>query len=397
MKEKKWLFFSHFCQQERMTGAERLILLMGEKVKRLFPQDQSILVVPQEGKLARMARAQGIEVRRLAYSLSWTMIKGKKSLGDDLFLGRSPVIDPQEMKRMVQFLRTEKPTAIVVNTAVNVLPAQAAKRLGIPVIWWIQEVIAEERRAFAVRTIHRFADVILASSQAAIQALHYNNQNKSKLELLYPTWDQSITAPRRWSSIRKQERAQWGVGEEECVVGYIAPQMSEKKGTLDFVNLGLSLDEKKVKAQLAVRADTTDEVYAEQCISLIKHSPACNNFRIIPFMHQVERFYTAIDLLVVPSQVEEGFGLTALEGMLFAKPVVAYEAGGLAEVMRRTKNQYYLVDKGDIETLTEKVALLVNDAQRRQRVGTQNRELAQNSFSPASFQHAVRTLLTRFR
>lgn len=43
--------------------------------------------------------------------------------------------------------------------------------------------------------------------------------------------------------------------------------------------------------------------------------------------------YTAMDIVVIPSMVKEGFGMTALEGLYFAKPVIAFNQGGLSELM----------------------------------------------------------------
>ncbi|MDR3727473.1 MAG: glycosyltransferase, partial [Terracidiphilus sp.] len=75
----------------------------------------------------------------------------------------------------------------------------------------------------------------------------------------------------------------------------------------------------------------------------------------------VPRLLASWDLLVIPS-LEEGFGLSALEAMGAARPVVASRVGGLCELVVDgvTGN---LVPPGDTDALIRCIALLANDRQ----------------------------------
>lgn len=58
----------------------------------------------------------------------------------------------------------------------------------------------------------------------------------------------------------------------------------------------------------------------------------------VKFMGYVENkelplIYSASDCIVIPSQVEEAFGVVALEAMAMRKPVIASNVGGLPEVL----------------------------------------------------------------
>lgn len=52
------------------------------------------------------------------------------------------------------------------------------------------------------------------------------------------------------------------------------------------------------------------------------------------FQKDIKSFLADIDVMVIPSIWAEPFGRTAIEAMAFEKPVIAYGAGGLPEVIR---------------------------------------------------------------
>ena len=77
--------------------------------------------------------------------------------------------------------------------------------------------------------------------------------------------------------------------------------------------------------------------------------------------------YAACDLVVIPSRYES-FGLTALEAMIFAKPCVASDAGGLAEVVAHGETGL-LVAPGDPAALACALLRLVRSKGQRRRMG----------------------------
>ncbi len=87
-----------------------------------------------------------------------------------------------------------------------------------------------------------------------------------------------------------------------------------------------------------------------------------------------------MDVVVVPSLLNEGFGLTALEGHIFGKPVVAYRSGGLVEILTSTGNELFLVQKGDVQDLTNKVQYLLSDHRIPQEIGSRNSQMIHQVF-----------------
>jgi glycosyltransferase involved in cell wall biosynthesis len=78
--------------------------------------------------------------------------------------------------------------------------------------------------------------------------------------------------------------------------------------------------------------------------------------------------------------VSELLGLTALEAMSSGTPVVASRIGGLAEVVVDGETGF-LVEPGDVETLEDRLALLLSDRHLAARLGANARDLVMERFT----------------
>ena len=83
------------------------------------------------------------------------------------------------------------------------------------------------------------------------------------------------------------------------------------------------------------------------------------------------------DIVVIPSRFE-GFGLTALEAMSLAKPVIASTAGGLPEVMGKTGR---LVPVGDADAIAGAILDLADNPDLREDMGRAARARGEEAFS----------------
>lgn len=93
----------------------------------------------------------------------------------------------------------------------------------------------------------------------------------------------------------------------------------------------------------------------------------------------VNKLYAACDTVVQPS-INEGFGLTVLQGMLFSKPVVGSNAGGIPEQITDGKNGY-LFEKGDAKQLSERLLALARNPSLRERMGKEGRRIFSEKFN----------------
>lgn len=89
--------------------------------------------------------------------------------------------------------------------------------------------------------------------------------------------------------------------------------------------------------------------------------------------------YGEADIVAVPSIWQEPFGLVAVEAMAHARPVVASEVGGLADIVRHGQTGY-LVPPGDAYALAERLRSLLDDAATRSSMGEEGRRVAASEY-----------------
>lgn len=82
---------------------------------------------------------------------------------------------------------------------------------------------------------------------------------------------------------------------------------------------------------------------------------------------QLAAWYRAADVLVVPSHYDT-FPMVVLEGMLYGLPIAASAVGGPGEILEHGKTAT-LFPPGDVEALSGALLELIEDAERRHRLG----------------------------
>jgi glycosyltransferase involved in cell wall biosynthesis len=84
-------------------------------------------------------------------------------------------------------------------------------------------------------------------------------------------------------------------------------------------------------------------------------------------------YYAASDSVIVPSRLQESFGLTLAEGMASGKPVIGSHIPGVRVVVEDGVNGF-LIPPGDQRVLTARIHQLAEDAALRQRMGQAGRQ-----------------------
>lgn len=88
--------------------------------------------------------------------------------------------------------------------------------------------------------------------------------------------------------------------------------------------------------------------------------------------------YNCSDLVVLPS-IQEGQGITLLEAQATAKPVVAFNVGGISEVVLNGKTGF-LINANSYE-LAEAIQKLLSDDSLREKMGDNARKFVCDNFS----------------
>ncbi|MCD1258079.1 glycosyltransferase [Paenibacillus athensensis] len=380
------MLFSHICSPDHITGAEKMLLFIATELNNRV---DCLLVVPGEGMLAEEARRAGIATLVQPFPLLYDVYHPSPAL---------PQLAAELQKhpasaQLIDLMLIRQPDVVIVNTCVNALPAAAAKKAGIPVIWIIAEVIQSNAfTSHSIDLIHRSTDCIAGISHATLQPFQ-GHPAASKTIVLPPSWQPEQFHPSLWPFARNQARSELGLCETDTVIGYISSDIYANKGLDHFIQMGITLCAGYPDTRFLMVGKPVDPFYMEQCMKLIEKSGYASRFMLAPFHPDIERLYPAMDIVVIPSLLSEGFGLTALEGLIFGKPVVAYRSGGLAEVLTSTGNEAFLAAPGDIAELTARVGQLAADRGLRQTVGERNRESVRQVFGLQAFRQRLEQLL----
>jgi glycosyltransferase involved in cell wall biosynthesis len=107
----------------------------------------------------------------------------------------------------------------------------------------------------------------------------------------------------------------------------------------------------------------------------------------------VREVIAAADVLAAPS-LSEGFGLSVVEAMAMAVPVVASRTGGFAEIVD-DGHSGLLVPPRDPNALATALAHLLDDANLRRRVGAQGRATAEARFDVRASARAIERIYER--
>lgn len=94
---------------------------------------------------------------------------------------------------------------------------------------------------------------------------------------------------------------------------------------------------------------------------------------------EMRDWYGASSIVVLPSD-SEGLPRVLLEAQAMEKPIVTYDSGGTSEAI--VPNQTgFLVKKGDVETLADKIGFLLQTETERLRMGERGRQFVCRKFS----------------
>lgn len=384
--KSKVMLFSHICHPARMSGAEKWLLFLA---KTLAGKYEVVLVVPGSGILSKEAENAGISVAIQDSPLLWSLYESSAAMHQEF----ANQIASNSYRSLLTLLYMHSPDWVMVNTSVNALPAAVAKKAGIPVVWVINEILYQgTHKMDAVRMINRYADWIIGISEAVLAPFKGSIVNNKK-RLISPSWNDAELHPERWEDNRRSLRAAHHIGDHETLIGLISGMISAHKGIDQFIYMAGMLMPRFPQAKFLIAGSPEITEYFNKCQALANSTLDPSRIIFHPFENHIDQLYPALDMVVVPSMIDEGFGLTALEGMAFAKPVVAYDSAGLGELLKNTGNEKFLVPKGDVDRLSHIIADLLQNQNFMLETGTRNRKACTESFGADKFQNKFNNLL----
>lgn len=99
--------------------------------------------------------------------------------------------------------------------------------------------------------------------------------------------------------------------------------------------------------------------------------------------------YLSSDIFVIPSN-QEGLCISALEAMAHGLPIISTNCGGPSDFVGRCG---YLIPVGDVAEMKEKICLLSESTNLRQKLSRSALEVIRSDYSTVAFSHIVRSFI----
>lgn len=171
---------------------------------------------------------------------------------------------------------------------------------------------------------------------------------------------------------RKNEFSrQAGWNTDVFIIG-ITGQMTEKKGHLDLLEAFRLVAEKNPFARLAIGGKKQEPLY-----SLLQEKISTGQMEKLVFfsdwLPDINSFFQNIDVFVLASRHEEGYGLVVSEAMVNRLPVVITKSGGAVEIVEEGKSGY-IVPKADPVAMAQRLYELSQNADECLSIGEYGRK-----------------------
>ena len=168
--------------------------------------------------------------------------------------------------------------------------------------------------------------------------------------------------------VRERLRAEWGVPADAPVIASTSRMHPEKRPTVLIRMLPAMLAE--CPNAVLVFAGAGPEL--ELCRALTRELQVERAVRFIGHRNDVADVLAASDVEVMLC-LEEAFGFSAVEALALGVPVVAYEAGGLAEIIVHGRSGL-LADARDDDAFRNNLVRVLQDRELRERLSAGARE-----------------------
>jgi glycosyltransferase involved in cell wall biosynthesis len=339
-------------------------------------------------------------------------VAGFTHIWASVYRGRRWILFVRELlhlpRHLIHFRRVlrQRDFAIVhLNDSPLIPAAILARRRGIPVVWHLRSALPyqgiDRRSRFMRRVIRRLATVSIA----------INDDVAGIFDVGATVIRNTVDLERFQPGDAEASRSALGLDRTRATVGFFG-FIYPSKGFREFITAAAQIRERGVEANyLIVGGAVRDEAffgtwtgrwlqrldlarnYEREAKDLVGELGLEDCVRFVPFTPDPANIYRACNVVVAPSTGPE-LGRPVIEAAASGVPVVASgsRTGGGVIIHDETG---VLAESPTAETLAATVAALLEDPERRSRLGIQARRHAELSFDPVANARRVEAIYRR--
>lgn len=285
------------------------------------------------------------------------------------------------VRQLVRLIRKRNIALVHTNTNTILASPVAARLTGVPHIWSIHELMVEPAtvRNALHYMIPRFSTRVVTVSQAVRDHML---KDAAKFADRFTFVRGAIDVePFLNAAGRARVRAEWGVKDDETLIGMVG-RVTRWKGQSIFVQAAKLIAERHPQVKFAAVGGVfdTEKFYMDRFRAEVQEARLENKFTINDFRADMPDVFAAFDIFVLPSILPEPFGLVVIEAMASGKPVVATAPGGPSEAVVNGETGF-LVPPSDAAAIAQALEKLLADPQKRASMGQAGRLRAREVFA----------------
>ena len=232
--------------------------------------------------------------------------------------------------------------------------------------------------AFMDKQLEASCSHIVAVSKACADSLNIRPvfSKSNKIIHIYNGLDDKSKLP-----VKKGIKDILNIRDEEILLVMIGT-FEERKGHEFLLKAMSYVYQKHPNVHLAIIGDGSEPEILRVKEHIEKYTPN-KNIYLPGFIDNVQQAMKGADMLLIPSQDFESFGLTALEAMLHGIPVVSTDTGGLPETIGENLVTGFYSAKDNYELYSKNISYLLDNKGISIKIGLNGNRRAKKLFSSA--------------
>lgn len=263
-----------------------------------------------------------------------------------------------------------------------------------PLVYHLHDILSPDHfsktnRHIAVTSANRFASLVIANSQASLNAFVKAGGRQDITAIVYNGFDPKVYQTRE--SDVSQIRQHLGL-DKQFVIGHFS-RLAPWKGQHILIEAIAQCPE-NVTAILVGDALFGEQDYVQQLHHQVTSLGLDTRVKFLGFRSDIPLLMTACDLIAHTSTSPEPFGRVIVEAMLCGKPVVAAKAGGAIELVEQGVNGF-LVTPGNPQELAQTIITCLQETEKTMVIADHARATASQRFDVATINQQISQLLEK--
>lgn len=356
-----------------MYGADKVML---DLIKNLDKKKYNpYVILPTEGVLVDALKKEHIKVKVIPYPIMRRKYFNPKGIIQYIcdFVKYSKKIERIAKKKDIHLIHT--------NTAAVVEGCYLSRKLNIPQLWSVHEIIMSPKIIFKFTSwmISKFAQFTVTDSNAVRNHLLSSGYfKKASIKVIYNGVDSSYFKPENSCDYLYDE---WNIPRNAKIVGMMG-RVNSWKGQADFLKASNIVMKQypDVYTIFVGSAFEGEEWREEELQRHIQESPYRDRIVNCGYRTDSKGIYSLYDIFVLPSTNPDPLPTVVLEAMATGKPIVGYRHGGICEMVKEGYNGL-LAEVNNPEDLAAQIISLLEDDEKRIEMGRCSRDRLLNNFS----------------